>query len=320
MASYFGQRTALRLGLIAALFGLMSVFLFLQSTTILGDRLCTVCHAGSEWTPAGGHAATECGACHAEGGVFGVLDMRVRVTGMAAAYLPGPGPASAPVASERCRSCHDAMLGGVVVAKGIRMSHAEPVDRGWQCVDCHARGMHEGGVDGRPDVAMEECLRCHAVSSRSNDCILCHAEEVTREERIQSGSYAAVHGPNQATTHGMGDLKACSVCHAAEFCVRCHDLELPHAYGWLNEHGPDSTEADCTTCHAQEFCIDCHVVDIPHAEGYMAGHSAAAVDEGQEACFTCHDGASCDACHLGHVHPGLDPELVRALRARAGLD
>ncbi len=292
----------------------------LAFTSLSGwERSCSACHTTAITAlEDGAHGGIECRACHRGDSMAEVVDFRFRMAAMAPAVIGVPYSPRPVVASARCLECHAYVLDEVVVAEGIRMSHAAPHRSGYACVDCHAASPH-GSAD-RPGIAMDECLRCHVVSALSQDCGTCHVGTVTRDARQRTGTFAITHGSEWVSSHGAGDLRTCTACHTAARCESCHGVPVPHGDQWMNEHGVASRTAECLSCHAEEFCTGCHGLEIPHPDGFLAVHSAEVEALGAETCDTCHASSGCDACHTRHAHPGLTPERVERLRRKAGLD
>ena len=283
------------------------------------ESSCGMCHDEAvEGLVLSGHAGVACRECHRGPGLADVIDFRVRLAAMAPAALGMPYHALQGVPSSRCLSCHERVIEELVVSKGIRMSHAAPHRAGYECGECHASLAH--GDARRPGIAMDECLRCHAVSALSQDCDTCHVGQVTRESRLRDGSFSRIHGPEWRTAHGSGNLKTCAACHTATRCESCHQVPIPHPDQWLNTHGRASNGADCRQCHASSFCSGCHGLEMPHPAGFLAEHSTVTEETGPEACESCHSERACESCHSRHTHPGLTAERVQRLRSKAGLD
>lgn len=280
------------------------------------ETVCGACHAqiAPRLAP---HASVPCVECHRARGAAGIIDLRLRMLAMAIPLSAGPKP---PVTSDRCLACHGEVLTSVVERGGLRMSHREPHEAGQSCVDCHASLMHDSG-GASAGISMDECLRCHTVSALSRDCDTCHVDDVDREERIATGTFARTHGSSWRTSHGSGDIRVCAACHTAARCESCHGTEIPHPFSWLDDHGTQAGQADCTaSCHSSSFCRDCHVVEMPHPGGFLARHADVRDDVGQEACLRCHEPRACESCHAKHAHPGLAAERAKKLRGKAGLD
>ncbi len=116
---------------------------------------------------------------------------------------------------------------------------------------------------------MELCYECHGTSKIASKCDLCHAEKLPTD-RVQSGVFAATHGPEWRSTHGMGDMKTCGACHEDTKCVGCHGAGVPHAADFVKKHPEPSRSpaADCEGCHEELFCADCHKYEMPHPKSF----------------------------------------------------
>lgn len=286
------------------------------------ETSCLVCHDSHVGTPSKNvHGSVECSACHRDSGLAGVLSFRVRMISMLPAPSLTPASVRPPIPSSRCLACHGVVLREVVTSYGIRMDHGPSMAAGQQCVDCHgamfATPAHFGSA-----ISMDDCLRCHLVSSQSNDCLVCHRGKLTLDPSLRNGTFGRTHGLAWESMHGAGDLKTCVSCHSIARCESCHGVVLPHNEMWLGRHGPPAMEdgAGCSQCHSAAFCDDCHKLEMPHPAGYLAAHTRDqdAVEAG--VCDTCHEQRSCDRCHARHTHPGLDAERTERLRRKAGLD
>jgi hypothetical protein len=305
-----------------AILGLVAAALLTLTAGTAGGVSCSLCHAELAYDSSTAHASLDCAQCHRDEGVAGVMTWRLQVVEMALSPVTRSSGTSMRVKNGRCLSCHQDAVDATLVARGIRMSHKEPLRAGADCSDCHARGLHAPISIGASGIDMGQCLRCHVVSPLSADCATCHLEQVTRERRLVSGAFAKTHGPSWSSLHGMGDLNTCSACHSVARCDSCHGTALPHTEQWLNRHGGESEaeSARCEQCHSTQFCDDCHGMSIPHPRDFRATHGDQAKTLDAPACVLCHDLSSCETCHLRHIHPGLKPDQVKALRQRAGLD
>lgn len=286
---------------------------------------CLTCHdvhAGAVTAQA--HAGVECRQCHRDQDLAGIVSFRTRMLPMMKVFgAEAPGGLRPPVKSSRCVACHEGLLSEVTVSNGLRMSHAASFSAGQQCVDCHGAMFRRGAAAGAgAGISMDECLRCHVVSSLSNDCFMCHRGKVTLDAALRNGSFARTHDVDWEKRHGSGDLKSCSACHSIASCQSCHSVSLPHNEAWLGRHGAPalSDREGCRTCHSDEFCFGCHKLEMPHPRAFLALHSKEAEQTGVAACETCHDSKSCEQCHASHTHPGLTAERVLRLRREAGLN
>lgn len=300
----------------------MAALVIFTSATALPST-CTACHVGvMAEERADAHESVPCDRCHRRSGVVGVVDLRLRMLPMLAASVGLPTPVTAMVASDRCLSCHDGVLGGPIEIGSLRMSHKEPFDAGMSCVDCHGASIHGGVSEAAGRIDMNDCLRCHVVSVASADCGTCHLSGMSRASGLNRGTFSKTHGAEWRTLHGMGDLNTCGACHTVARCESCHGTPLPHGYSWLNEHGAEYLQAPdpCARCHSQRFCDDCHGLQMPHPAGFRDTHRGEAANMADEDCLSCHARQSCDECHIAHAHPGLDAGRAAELRRRAGIN
>jgi hypothetical protein len=120
-----------------------------------------------------------------------------------------------------------------------------------------------------------------------------------------------------ATTHkdaANASPEACGMCHAATFCVSCHQ-GLPKVAGgparkviipkghaessFKTTHGKDflAQKGACGSCHASASCERCHTTPMPHPADWTASH-ALATDMDAQDCKVCHiDRSTCQECH-----------------------
>jgi predicted CXXCH cytochrome family protein len=142
-----------------------------------------------------------------------------------------------------------------------------------------------------------------------------------RPDRSYSTPWAVTHGPDAERTHGMGDLQTCKACHAQQYCVDCHKMELPHPPKFMGQHGGsvvrgELTREDCASCHEKSSCDSCHGLPMPHPGDFLKDHAQTTRDLGQQACFSCHREKTCQSCHIVHVHPGVPKDQLKALQNR----
>lgn len=275
------------------------------------DGFCSeACHAMRPYQAAaaqGPHAGVECRECHSSPGLAGAIAEGVAVQRRAVAQLAGRTPAESGFSDASCRSCHPAIQTATLVKRGIAVRHQDFMEN--ECTHCHGGAGHL--LDGRIyDVTeMDDCMTCHSASGREPEgCELCHAQERDRERLKRSSSWRITHGPDWATTHGMGDMGSCVSCHVPTYCARCHGVALPHPSGWAREHGKDLARRDratCEVCHQRSWCTGCHGVEMPHAAGFIEVHGPAADEAGDTTCYRCHPKTACDDCHFRSSHPDL---------------
>ncbi|MHB1477720.1 MAG: hypothetical protein ACYCXD_09145, partial [Coriobacteriia bacterium] len=157
---------------------------------------CESCHTDAPHSASAeidAHGGVRCVSCHETGGpvagVSGNLSTRV------AHYVEGAqgvssGQYGTRISSAGCIGCHGDVLGTTTEAgdRGIMMSHAEPVEAGAECVDCHRL---TGGVISRRITGMNECLRCHDGAEADSACSTCHAgDPATAIAAVESTSTA----------------------------------------------------------------------------------------------------------------------------------
>jgi hypothetical protein len=184
------------------------------------------------------------------------------------------------------------------------MSHAEPLEAGAECVDCHAL---ESGVVSDHNVGMVPCLRCHDNEVASAECETCHLgdpAQAIRSTEPTAGSFASALVPRPG----------CDSCHdqATEGCDACHGLRLPHAdefraYAHARPGVEDIWDNDgklCGQCHYQgrRDCTRCHEQMPSHGlwwkDAHYVGddfnapcacHQDKAWTPGRSFCGLCHD-------------------------------
>lgn len=281
---------------------------FAVAVTAVTTPGCTACHGGEEFLAAtadSAHATLTCPQCHVPNDVAGRLSFAgTQVFGMTLRLVPVGGRASAAVADATCLSCHEAVSREVTRSKGYRIRH-ETCAEDSACVDCHSNTAHGTQVSWLRTAQMDECLVCHSTQEVSRNCALCHDDRDERQ-RLATGSWQVTHGANWEQTHGMGENRTCAACHPGDYCVRCHEVELPHGDLYIRRHAAEAAQkpAACEQCHARRFCDDCHGMEMPHPEEFPRSHSGIVDKDGEELCARCHVKSDCDDCHARHVHPG----------------
>lgn len=114
------------------------------------------------------------------------------------------------------------------VNKGVEPGHANHLDRGLLCSNCHLGVAHGGELYNKPK--MQTCFDCHdtiverelSSAPANDDCASCHI----MQQGIQEGTYVEQVEPIRWY---MADL-SCGDCHESAFvlpttetCVACHD-------------------------------------------------------------------------------------------------
>lgn len=283
------------------------------------DEFCLSCHAeihdrsglasadatpSQEPTPA--HAQVDCVRCHEEplpAGVVSNVAARVRFW-FQSSLGRSPQAEGVSVPSRRCLGCHRDILPGVTVSAvtGVTMSHAEPVNGGVPCVECHKDTGHH---TGSPGVSMNTCLTCHDGERAPSECASCHTKDVALAARSRR-TFSYVHLPAE---------RGCGGCHDQRVCDGCHGLRMPHQSDFVDgEHaryaGFEKKEL-CWRCHTLGDCSKCHAVKESGmgAWGHGTGDwwrrmHGRVTPEGAQAGCGCHgrsryarDGNYCKACH-----------------------
>jgi nitrate/TMAO reductase-like tetraheme cytochrome c subunit len=280
----------------------IAVFWIVAGITTGSDTMCLSCHeqdmphaerlAEESEDP---HLKTACVSCHETGGAFAAVTFAVpaRVTHFAqgiagAEKVRGYG---SPVASAACARCHESELRETleVEARGVRVSHVEPLEAGATCLDCHEIQSTTGSV-GNWTVGMAPCLRCHDNEQASAECESCHTKDIAY----------AVHVNIEPQPRDLVPNPQCGTCHDETRCDACHGIRMPHTDDFVRGgHAREATldiwknaGRTCKRCHTEtrNSCTSCHrtmgpghpVTDWPKVHGLG----------GPQAGF-----GSCDGCH-----------------------
>jgi hypothetical protein len=269
---------------------------------------CSSCHAMKPYAQSlsqGSHREIACYSCHLSSSPWDWA--RFKGTELGSMYplaligrgVSGPGGR---VARDACLRCH-AEMDRVVSGKGFRIQHSACVSKSTGCDSCHST--HGSATRWRRQVVMEDCILCHLDKRAPTKCDTCHPEKVQRQ-RLAAGPWQLTHGPNWRELHGAGSIETCVVCHAADYCTKCHRTPLPHAPDFASTHGKESLKPGqrCDSCHDRKrFCDTCHKIAMPHPETFLPQHPQEA-KKAASVCFDCHKQKDCDACHVKHTHPG----------------
>ncbi|HEV2689178.1 MAG TPA: cytochrome c3 family protein [Bryobacteraceae bacterium] len=243
----------------------------------VGESVCEGCHAPDEHDSPGATAASysgirfshrahfqwkeafqlDCTTCHSS-----IPSSR----GLADATLPAMVDCvachgtSKKIAAEfrmsNCRTCHVDNVQGVAPAshslsvkppshhESFRIRHADAAaEPGAKCFACHQNVL--------PTLqATNQCAACHQVMRP--------ASHTARWKDDLHGEFAAI------------DRATCATCHAADYCVRCHN-ELPRSHQPLplfkaGAHAQLAmlNQRACLTCHTfQNTCTKCHARALP---------------------------------------------------------
>ena len=255
-------------------------------------RQCAACHSKPGIHPhlSGSVTASECVGCHAPDqdetpvertyvnikfshaahfkmkDAFGLDCTTCHSTVPESSHLPGIGLPS----MVECVACHDTSR---KIAAEFRTAN---------CGTCHIEAVsgplpesHKLGV--KPP-SHTESFRIHhadAAAEPGARCFACHQNVLpSAQARNQCASCHQVMRPASHTTRWRDDLHgkfaaldrtACATCHAADYCIRCHN-ELPRSHQPLPlfKNGGHAqlamlNERACLTCHTfANTCAACH--------------------------------------------------------------
>lgn len=263
--------------------------------TTSDSELCKSCHwpAAQHAMAAKGtdlHAGTPCVSCHERGGVFGryVVSVPSRVIHFIESQDSAPVHEYGQVTTSACSACHAKALEKQTASKarGLLMSHKEPLASGATCIDCHTL---RGGIVGTHNQGMAPCLRCHDSKTVSNECNVCHDEKAASAARARTTSFTDVQIPNVK----------CGGCHdEKQSCDPCHGLRMPHTKEFMATGHARAGVVDfwynggktCSKCHTKtrRSCQNCHssILGRAHGEGngLASGHKVS-------------QSTSCNSCH-----------------------
>ena len=243
------------------------------------------------------HAEVDCMSCHGGSGLTGAIATRARAAGNLVAHVVHARPdLSTSVANTECLGCHEEVTAGVRELRGIRVRHADFIQLGARCLDCHGAVGHspKPGFLRRP--TMDTCLSCHDGVTASTECKTCHTTDIAVAQGIPEG-YPKVH---------LAEDRSCGGCHPLELCTACHGLEMPHTatFAEPEQHASlaafDKKENVCYRCHTPDECLRCHQAFAAHGPDWKQQHGAGGRAAG-EGCKNCHDKNTlknyCDLCH-----------------------
>lgn len=276
--------------------------------SLANPKMCTSCHvparAYDQWRNSP-HASVACGKCHTDrASLLGLGNTVAVVSNLLGSSGQGPE-----VTDEACISCHPGLDDEkpVVIDNFFRISHTGLTKAGYRCVECHAATAHKVSEQRLGRATMSMCARCHNNVKETGACETCHvgkkSPDVARRVDVE---WSKTHGANWQSTHGMGDLQTCTLCHERAKCESCHNMPLPHEKNFLATHGKLAIQpnAPCLSCHKGSLCESCHGIEMPHPDNFLAKHSSVAVSAKDPRCKTCHPMDACTRCHERHVHPG----------------
>lgn len=259
--------------------------------------VCTGCHvnpphsATEVVTVDDPHVDTACVGCHEPGGPFAryVVNVPFRAVHFAdglveASLQPGYGRPT----ESACLTCHNRDIKETTLneARGLIMSHEEPLAAAASCLDCHQM---RDGVVAAHNAGMNPCLKCHDAVVASSECSTCHDRKATAAARARTASFASA----------QVEQVQCGGCHdERRECDPCHGVRMPHDEEFmLYAHARaatvdfwfgDGTTCTRSSCHTptRRRCTKCHGSLL----GRGHGPALAGPHEGGSSarCNTCH--------------------------------
>ncbi|PKQ20576.1 MAG: hypothetical protein CVT66_04500 [Actinobacteria bacterium HGW-Actinobacteria-6] len=284
------RRTLITAGIWVAV---VAVVFIVSNVATSNSAVCLSCHEDNPHVTttaaADSHASVACVDCHEPGGALGhfTIGGTARALHMIDAWtdLQAQGDYGK-ATSDSCSACHTSELKGVVTnkARGLKMSHAEPLAASAECLDCHKPNE---GVVGAHNAGMNPCLQCHDSVTASSECATCHDRTAAAAARSTATGLAKVQ-ISEVTCGGCHDEK--------KECDTCHGVRMPHTQKFMVYAHARAGVVDiwynggktCGRCHTatRNPCTKCHseYLGRGHDAGLAEGHKTS--DEVR--CNTCH--------------------------------
>jgi hypothetical protein len=295
------------------------VLLFVSADAVASSPdLCAGCHLMQPWVASwrvSAHANVECYSCHGTPRPWyaepvSVIERWSRIgRDVRAQSVMSSAEASSAIAKARpvpdwvCEQCHN-LATLQIPSSNVTIDHTKHAKRNKSCVSCHTFVAHPERYVDRNTSLMKQCFVCHGQTKAAKApgrCSLCHPKDF----ELKPPSHIA---PKWLQRHGAiakANRQQCDMCHAPEFCVKCHGLVMPHPTGWAGGPNLHATVAKkgvvvCERCHkgSSELCTMCHHRGFAAGKGpWVKQHPAMAAETGSAFCFQCHDSMFCVKCH-----------------------
>lgn len=284
------KRTLLTLGF---WFAVVVLVLVAAGFATSSPDVCLSCHADNphvaSQVESNPHESVGCIKCHESGGPLanyttGVFTRSVHyVVGWVDLESAGD---YGRVTTSACTRCHEPSLQGVTLnkARGLKMSHTEPLAARARCLDCH---QSKDGVVGPYNAGMNPCITCHDSKQASSECSTCHDAKASAAARASSTAMAKVQVPEVR----------CGGCHnEKQECDSCHGVRMPHSKNFKRfAHARagalslwDDNGETCGKCHTatRRPCTQCHtwLLGKGHPDTQKQHHQVAT----EVGCNTCH--------------------------------
>lgn len=228
----------------------------------------------------------------------------------------------------------------------LRFSHALHLGKvGMKCVDCHAAALGSRSSLDQLVPGEDRCRPCHAIDRAQPDkvaapaarCSACHPGDEAAAGRVVAR--VSIPTPNIKFDHQAHRLRGieCTACHgdlAAEGVALATRAQLPPMALCVSCHDGRRADDACTVCHlaagggrmmstfAQgDLTPSGAMRGDAHGLTFRTDHAAAAQNN-QGYCESCHKKDDCIECHAGVMKPldfhGNDYVTLHSIDARRG--
>ena len=208
----------------------------------------------------------------------------------------------------------------VSAGEGKEFSHADHIEEGAECSDCH------NTAADLPELKREACEDCHedgplpwklAARALRLNAKFPHKAHAAALECEKCHKTTAEDG--QLSDKSMLLRSSCEACHVKSKveigeadCSRCHGVDqrkVPpgdHSESWLRRHGTEAQwrvfethGSECYACHRKSACLTCHKNSLPRSHTALwrvRTHGVAAAWD-SDTCKECHETGTCVRCH-----------------------
>jgi hypothetical protein len=207
------------------------------------------------------HANVACQSCHVPPTILSQTGYAARMLGefyLSIVLRDRQIDVFPPPTKAACSRCH-IDLRTVSPAGDLLIPHRAHTDiLNLECVRCHSNLVHQPNAAGKDIPVMATCLTCHDGKQAKNTCSTCHTAKAAPASH-SAGNWDRIHPTQVAKVD-------CASCHAwtANWCADCHARRpASHTVTWRTDHAQAvKVHRNCEVCHAGDFCIRCHG-DVP---------------------------------------------------------
>jgi hypothetical protein len=252
----------------------------------------------------------------------------------------GPGGVNAPF----CAACHKVEMPHT---KEFKQFHSKTGRQDPKvCLNCHnwpqlcSNCHHVGASTTTPwlkvhgtSVTQNGAGGCVAKCHKQADCVSCHSARKVVPASHKAPGFIKTPGAELGTHAALykKDSTVCTYCHTGDaanlpnsaFCKGCHKVDMPHPSGFgmkdpqaapsvanAGTHAQlvtsgKATSASCLTCHEAASCNACHHKGSVTDQPWMRYHPTVVKAGGANACFECHKETYCSNCHVNLAKRGL---------------